>query len=88
VAVGLSCLSLILPLTASVIFEQYVTSPKTAAGNIWDKQPSLDELPKLRALSDLMWAIWTRENPDTKNIRYFWVQGAFQHLPGMLLILT
>ncbi|KAF2691643.1 hypothetical protein K458DRAFT_353540 [Lentithecium fluviatile CBS 122367] len=58
-----------------VIFEQYVTSPETSAKNVWNQEPSLDELPKLRALSDIMWGAWNRDNANTKNIRYFWVQG-------------
>jgi len=66
---------LIIPLTVPVIFQQYVTSPKTAARNLWNKDPLPEELPKLRALSDLMWGVWNRDNPNTKNIRYFWAQG-------------
>ncbi|KAF2634447.1 hypothetical protein P280DRAFT_463555 [Massarina eburnea CBS 473.64] len=58
-----------------VIFQQYVNSPKTMARNIWNKEPSNDELPKLRALSDVMWGAWNRDNSNLKNIHYFWVQG-------------
>ena len=57
------------------IFQQYVSSPKTTAENIWNQVPSLNDLPKLRALSDVMWGLWNRENSNIKNIRYFWVQG-------------
>jgi hypothetical protein len=59
----------------AVIFQQYVESPKRGALNVWNKDPSLDELPELRSLSDMMWGAWVRENKDVKNINYFWVQG-------------
>jgi hypothetical protein len=58
-----------------VVFMQYVTSPATAALNVWNKKPSLDELPVLRHLSDIMWGAWNRENADISKIKYFWVQG-------------
>lgn len=54
---------------------QYVTSPAIAAKDLWNKQPSLDELPALRHLSDVMWGAWNRENVDIAGIKYFWVQG-------------
>jgi hypothetical protein len=58
-----------------VVFQQYVTSPKTAARNLWNKEPAPEELPELRSLSDLMWGLWNRDNPTISNIHYFWVQG-------------
>ncbi|KAF1962039.1 hypothetical protein CC80DRAFT_543407 [Byssothecium circinans] len=57
------------------IFQQYVNSPKNSASNLWNKVPSNDELPKLRALSDILWGVWNRQNSNVRNIRYFWVQG-------------
>ncbi|CAI6337378.1 unnamed protein product [Periconia digitata] len=61
--------------SGGVIFQQYVTSPMTAAKDLWNRDPALNELPELRALSDIMWGAWNRDNPDVKKIRYFWVQG-------------
>jgi hypothetical protein len=61
--------------SGGVVFMQYVTSPATAALNVWNKKPSLDELPALRHLSDIMWGAWNRENADISKIKYFWVQG-------------
>lgn len=58
-----------------VVFMQYVTSPATAALNVWNKKPSLDELPALRHLSDIMWGAWTLDNGAIDKIKYFWVQG-------------
>lgn len=58
-----------------VVFMQYVTSPATAALNVWNKKPSLDELPALRHLSDIMWGAWTLDNGAIDMIKYFWVQG-------------
>lgn len=55
------------------VFMQYVTSPATAAQNIWNYKPSLDELPDLRHLSDIMWGAWNRDNADIRKIKYFWV---------------
>jgi hypothetical protein len=62
-------------LTFVVVFQQYVTSPKTAARNLWNREPHISELPKLRALSDIRWGAWNRQNSNINNIRYFWVQG-------------
>ncbi|KAJ4355814.1 Mitochondrial import inner membrane translocase subunit tim8 [Didymosphaeria variabile] len=58
-----------------VVLMQYVTSPATAALNVWNKKATLDELPALRHLSDVMWGAWNRENADISKIKYFWVQG-------------
>ncbi|KAL5387306.1 hypothetical protein DPSP01_003530 [Paraphaeosphaeria sporulosa] len=58
-----------------VVFMQYVISPATAAQNVWNKKPSIDELPALRHLSDIMWGAWNRDNEDISKIKYFWVQG-------------
>lgn len=58
-----------------VVYMQYVTSPATAAMNLWNKKAALDELPALRHLSDIMWGAWNRENAEISKIKYFWVQG-------------
>lgn len=58
-----------------VVFMQYVTSPGVSALNVWNKKPSLDELPELRHLSDIFWGLWNRENSDLGEIKYLWVQG-------------
>ena len=58
-----------------VVYMQYVTSPAISALNVWNKKPSLDELPALRRLSDIMWGAWNRENSAINKIKYFWVQG-------------
>ena len=58
-----------------VVFMQYVTSPATSALNVRNMKPALDELPKLRHLSDIMWGAWNRDNGGVNKIKYFWVQG-------------
>jgi hypothetical protein len=32
-------------------------------------------LPLLRSFSDVLWGYWNRDNPNIKNIRYFFMIG-------------
>ena len=54
---------------------QYRISPQSAATLYWDHEPHKSELPALRSSADLLWGLWFRDNPNIKNIRYFWSQG-------------
>jgi hypothetical protein len=40
---------------------------------LWYRKAAPEELPALRALSDIFWAYWLRDNPNTANIHYFWM---------------
>lgn len=31
-------------------------------------------MPALSHISDLFWGVWFKDNPNPKNIRYFWAQ--------------
>ena len=58
------------------IFGLYLESPFTAANTIWygnKKQAKLEELPELRAFSDILWGFWIRDNPNIKNINFFFM---------------
>jgi hypothetical protein len=60
------------------IYGLYLDNPQSAASMNWygnKKVPDLALLPHLRALSDVLWSYWVRENPDIKNIRYFFMLG-------------
>lgn len=57
-----------------MIFGQYLLSAPHAAEEYWYRKPKVDELPELRAMSDVMWGWWNRDNPNIRNIRYFWMQ--------------
>ncbi|KAF2637897.1 hypothetical protein P280DRAFT_85747 [Massarina eburnea CBS 473.64] len=50
------------------IYAQNVHSPSGQKGKNWI------DLPKLRALSDVLWGYWNRENPNVKNINKFLMQ--------------
>lgn len=52
---------------------QFLENPATAAETHWHRQAAPDELPALKALSDIFWGYWMRDNPDITNIRYFWM---------------
>lgn len=56
-----------------VIIGQYLESPATAARSLWYRKAVPEELPALRALSDIFWAYWLRDNPNIANIHYFWM---------------
>jgi hypothetical protein len=65
-------------LTKPAIYGLYLDSPKSSARTEWygngkDADPAL--LPRLRSFSDIMWAYWVRDNPNIKNIRYFFMLG-------------
>lgn len=64
--------------TTTAIFAFNVQSPETAAKSYsgW-KTDKIDrnDLPQLRALSDLLWGLWNRDNADVKNIKYFFMIG-------------
>ncbi|KAL5404366.1 hypothetical protein PMIN03_009223 [Paraphaeosphaeria minitans] len=58
-----------------VIAAQTRLSPAHAAENNWGYKPHGAELPSLRTSADLLWGLWYRDNPNLKNIRYFWAQN-------------
>ncbi|KAH7071743.1 hypothetical protein FB567DRAFT_612413 [Paraphoma chrysanthemicola] len=60
------------------IFGLFLESPKTGASSNWygnSKDPDPTLLPRLRSLSDVLWGFWNRDNPNIKNIRYFFMLG-------------
>jgi hypothetical protein len=57
------------------IIAQSRLSPGSAAERNWKRKASIDELPALRSMADLLWGFWFRNNPDIKNIKYMWSQG-------------
>jgi hypothetical protein len=62
----------------AAIFGLFLESPRTGARQNWyankrDPDPAL--LPRLRSLSDVLWGFWNRDNPNIKNIRYFFMLG-------------
>ncbi|XPS75852.1 hypothetical protein M3J09_007918 [Ascochyta lentis] len=60
------------------IFAFYLESPIYSASNTWfagRKPADPAKLPQLRAFSDILWGYWIRQNPDVKNIRYFFMLG-------------
>ncbi|PVI02094.1 hypothetical protein DM02DRAFT_486054, partial [Periconia macrospinosa] len=50
-------------------------SPAHAAERNWHRKPSVEELPALRTMSDILWGAWSRDNNNVKNIKYLWAQG-------------
>jgi hypothetical protein len=56
----------------------YLDNPRSSGNREWygnKKDPDLALLPRLRALSDILWGFWVRDNPNVKNIRYFFMLG-------------
>ncbi|KAH6025740.1 hypothetical protein HBI83_061410 [Parastagonospora nodorum] len=60
------------------IYGLYLEGPRASASREWygnKKEPPQDQLPHLKLLSDILWGYWVRDNPDVKNIRYFFMLG-------------
>jgi hypothetical protein len=60
------------------IYGFFLESPVHAAATLWynNRKPAdPTKLPKLRVFSDLLWGYWTRDNPDIKNIKFFFMMG-------------
>ncbi|KAF2032388.1 hypothetical protein EK21DRAFT_61098, partial [Setomelanomma holmii] len=55
------------------IFPQNLESPKVAARKNWDFEPDDDTMPRLRLASDIMFAYWLHNNPNPKDLRYYFV---------------
>jgi hypothetical protein len=45
----------------------------------------VNDLPKLRRLSDILWGVWTRDNPDVKDIRYFFMVGISNDMTNQIM---
>ncbi|ORX98367.1 hypothetical protein BCR34DRAFT_606952 [Clohesyomyces aquaticus] len=60
-----------------VIFSQYLMSPSQGYHAFYGGPlpPPKGKLPRLRTYSQLLWGFWFRDNPNVKNIQYFWVQS-------------
>ncbi|KAJ4369598.1 hypothetical protein N0V83_005360 [Neocucurbitaria cava] len=70
------------------LYTFYLESPKSSASSLWynsRKDASPDDLPSLRALSDVLWGFWNRENENVKNIRYFFVLGVTNEVTNQLI---
>ncbi|KAL5115490.1 hypothetical protein ACEQ8H_006631 [Pleosporales sp. CAS-2024a] len=70
------------------IYGTYLDGPKSSASREWygnKKEPTTDLLPQLRSLSDVLWGYWARENPNVKNIRYFFMLGIANELTNQLI---
>ena len=56
-----------------MIFFIDVLSPGIAAEELWHRKPNPDELPALRAQSDLAWGFWVRQTGGAvTNINALW----------------
>jgi hypothetical protein len=73
---------------APAIYGLYLDGPKSAARSTWygnnkDADPAL--LPHLRSLSDILWGYWVRDNPNVRNIRYFFMLGISNDLTNQII---
>jgi hypothetical protein len=66
-------LSIALNADAGIIYFIDRISPEAAGEDSWGRKPESSELPRLRASSDLTWALWNRVAGPTRlqNIKYF-----------------
>jgi hypothetical protein len=60
------------------IYGLFLESPQASARTVWfggSKDANKEDLPQLRAFSDIVWGFWNRDNPNIKDIRYFFMIG-------------
>jgi hypothetical protein len=70
------------------IYGLFLEGPQASAKAIWGggtKEPNKDDLPQLRAFSDIIWGYWVRNNPNVKNIRYFFMLGISNDLTNQII---
>jgi hypothetical protein len=70
------------------IYGLFLESPQSAAKALWfggTKDPAKDDLPQLRAFSDVLWGFWNRDNDNVGNIRYFFMIGVSNDLTNNLI---
>lgn len=64
---------------SGVIYFLDVKSPATEARRLWSRVPSLNELPAIRYLSDITWALWNRhmnkQHGNRANVRYIFAMN-------------
>ncbi|CAI6243487.1 unnamed protein product [Periconia digitata] len=60
-------------LKGGALVAQSVGSPYHEAKELWEPV-DVNLLPRLRTMSDLFWGAWINNNPNVKDIKYFWVQ--------------
>jgi hypothetical protein len=63
-------------------------SPPSSASREWygnkrDPEPAL--LPSLKLLSDVLWGYRVRDNPNVKNVRYFFMLGLSNDLTNRII---
>jgi hypothetical protein len=56
------------------IMSQMLESPAYAAADLWETQMAIDQLPKLRFLTEVLWGYWNRDNANIRNINWYIVQ--------------
>ncbi|KAH7085991.1 hypothetical protein BKA63DRAFT_400468 [Paraphoma chrysanthemicola] len=64
---------------SGVIYFLDVKSPATEARRLWSRAPALNELPAIRYLSDITWALWNRhmnkQHGNRANVRYIFAMN-------------
>ncbi|KAF2026646.1 hypothetical protein EK21DRAFT_115594 [Setomelanomma holmii] len=58
---------------SGVVFAMSIKSPAKAARILWRRAAKTEQLPHIHSVSNIAWAYWNRNNPDVKNIKYFFV---------------
>ncbi|KAF2749730.1 hypothetical protein M011DRAFT_397773 [Sporormia fimetaria CBS 119925] len=70
------------------IYNFYVTSAPSAAKSNWygeKRDAAKDDLPKLRALSDILWGYWLQNNLNVRNIKYFFMVGISNDMTNKIM---
>ncbi|KZM28694.1 Mitochondrial import inner membrane translocase subunit tim8 [Ascochyta rabiei] len=58
--------------TNGLVYFIHRESPESAAEEHWKRKPAANELPALRASSDIAWGMWNRvASADLRNLNYF-----------------
>jgi hypothetical protein len=70
------------------IYGFFLESPQSSAKALWfagSKDPAKDDLPQLRAFSDVLWGFWNRDNDNVQNVRYFFMIGVSNDMTNNII---
>ncbi|EMD94635.1 hypothetical protein COCC4DRAFT_147813 [Bipolaris maydis ATCC 48331] len=70
------------------LFGLFLESPQSAARTLWyagKRSPNLEDLPALRAFSDILWGYWVRDNAHVGNVRFLFMIGISNDVTNRLI---
>ena len=70
------------------LFGLFLESPQASARTLWyagKRSPNREDLPAIRAFSDILWGYWVCDNPRVENVRFFFMIGISNDVTNRLI---